>query len=301
MPRPDRRSAQKAKEKITIAVKHMERETRKATRERNKIKNKKRSASGKGSRPPKQHKGGKTGFSGVRDEAFSGPGRHLNSEPGAVAVANGDCAASNVDGRVLEGLVNEENMQKSRALLKVEVQRVAEANNNAAKRIALFLEMVHFEKAKGGTKMDGGGRLLGRKEDYADFACKEAGDCNGKGEHLDWERCVATYPVSVSSKAKGENKETFEMLPKIHVMAMVTMLFRDGKYHLLSHEEFPSMTGLFWSLGYHFVHCIGDDEDGPQSLAEVFRTIVGEENWDSVDELSDQRTAKTKHPHYRAN
>jgi len=40
MPRPDRRSAQKAKEKITIAVKHMERETRKATRERNKIKKK---------------------------------------------------------------------------------------------------------------------------------------------------------------------------------------------------------------------------------------------------------------------
>ena len=300
MPRPDRRSAQKAKEKITIAVKHMERETRKATRERNKIKNKKRSASGKGSRPPKQHKGGKTGFSGVRDEAFSEPGRHLNSEPGAVAVANGDCAASNVDERVLEGLVNEKNMQTSRALLKVEVQRVAEANNNAAKRTALLLQMVHFEKAKGGTKMEGGGRLLGRKEDYADFACKEAGDCNGEGKHWDWEHCVATYPVGVSSKAKGENTETFEMLPKIHVVAMVILLFREQK-HRLSPDEFPSMKGLFWSLGYHFVHCIGDDEDGPQSLAEVFRTIVGEENWDSVDELSDQRTAKTKHPHYRAN
>ena len=300
MPRPDRRSAQKAKEKITIAVKHMERETRKATRERNKIKNKKRSASGKGSRPPKQHKGGKTGFSGVRDEAFSGPGRHLNSEPGAVAVANGDCAASNVDGRVLEGLVNEENMlQKSRALLKVEVQRVAEANKNLPKSTALLLEQVRFERAKGGTKMEGGGRLLGRKEDYADFACKEAGDCSGEGEHWDWKRCVATYPVGF--KAKGEDTETFQMLPKIHVVAMVILLFRKKKYHLLSPEMFPSMKGLFWSLGYHFVHCIGDDEDPPQSLAEVFRTIVGEEDWDSVDGLSDQRTAKTKHPHYRAN
>ena len=130
----------------------------------------------------------------MRDEAFSGPGRHLNSEPGAVAVANGDCAASNVDGRVLEGLVNEENMQKYRALLKVEVQRVAEANNNAAKSIALFLEMVHFEKAKGGTKMDGGGRLLGRKEDYVDLVLTDISngtmDRNGK-------ICTATYNVGM--------------------------------------------------------------------------------------------------------
>ena len=147
--------------------------------------------------------------------------------------------------------------------------------------------------------MEGGGRLLGKKGDYKDFACKEAEDCNGEGKHWDWKLCVATYPVGF--KAKGEDTETFQMLPKIYVAVMVTLLFQKGKHDLLSADKFPSIKGLFLSLGYHFIHCIGDDEDCPRSLAEVFRAIIGEEDWDSVDGLSDQRTAKTKHPHFRKN
>ena len=111
MPRSQRAAAHAAKSKFPNAVKLMKEADPEVKKEGNENKNKKRSASWKGTRPPKQNKGGKKGDSGgnrgcfgrtrslteklraehwtvwEHDTAFSGTGRRLHSEPSAAANA----------------------------------------------------------------------------------------------------------------------------------------------------------------------------------------------------------------------
>ena len=255
------------KSKFPNAVKLMKEADPEVKKEGNENKNKKRAVSRKGTRPPKQNKGGKKGDSGgnggccgrtrspsaalraehwmvwEHDTAFSGTGRRLHSEPSAAA-----------------------NAKKAKSTsLKGDVAHLAEVNKNNSKLHSLLLHQVIYDVARDGTKMDGGGTMLGRKENYLAWNVNKWGKLY---ENLDGKMCMATYKVGTNGV---KVTETFQMLPAHFVKAMLSSMFDQGCHPHFSDVDFPSMKDLFWSMGWHFV--FPEDAPQPSSLVDAFRGV----------------------------
>ena len=110
-----------------------------------------------------------------------------------------------------------------------------------------------------------------------------------------WKRCIAKYTKHVGG---GVAKETFQMLPPDIVIGIISVMFDKGMIHHLSEEGFPSMSDLFWSMGYHFV--LYAEEFKAESLVDIFKMICEDKDWDRVSKMW-KRQAKIKNPLYRGN
>lgn len=315
MPRTERAAAKAAKRTIPDAVKLMEKAARKEACERTKNKKQKQSTTKKGKGPAKQNKGGKKGNNGgsysaallaAHKGAFPGPGRRLDSEPGAGedakkagplliagATIDHDFLQQQFDGH-LSALMDVKNQKELSANMRKDVAAQEEMNKNNAKLSALLTGRVQIKEAKGGCLMDGGGIMLGREEDYMDTV--HPTDIIGS-VHLNWKTCTATYK---SDTRGGETVETFRMYPAPVVLGAITLMFDEGHRVCFSEVHFPSMKNLFWSMGYHFVIDIDDDEEGfePESLIDIFKEFCGDKDWDSVSGLG-ERDAKVKSQYYK--
>ena len=298
MPRPQRAAAQAARKKMPDAVKQMEEAYSKEKKE-SKKKKQKRPATSKG----RGHANKKRGKRGSSNGAFSGPGRRLDSETAAVAVAKkggGICIAEdslNSLDSVMNACVEDFCMRfkddkKLSAKMKAGVEAMEERNRNNEKLASLKCRDFNIDVVKGGTKVEGGGRLLGRKEDYMDTPPM---DTSIGTRDLNWKTCMATYKNFVGG---GEAMETFKMLPADHVIGIISVMFDKGMNHHLSEEGFPSMKDLFWSMGYHFV--LNAEVFEAESLVDIFKVICEDKDWDRISKMG-KRQAKTKNPHYKGN
>ena len=331
------------KSKFPNAVKLMKEADPEVKKEGNENKNKKRSASWKGTRPPKQNKGGKKGDSGgnggcfgrtrslteklrahvdkhnmlaLIDEALDAslkddvahlePIAAADAKKGRELAASFDWGTTDVDkhnmSALIDATIHNELVSKHMSALvdvdlaaslkdgvaHIEPSAAAEAkkarglvtihNELVSKHMSarlvdvhslhkldsLLLHRVIYDVARDGTKMDGGGTMLGRKEDHLAWNVNKWGKVY---ENLDGKMCTATYEVDITNGVKVT--ETFQMLPAHFVKAMLSSMFDQGYHPHFSGVDFPSMKDLFWSMGWHFVF----PEDAPQpiSLVDVFR------------------------------
>ena len=367
MPRSQRAAAHAAKSKFPNAVKLMKEADPEVKKEGNENKNKKRSASWKGTRPPKQNKGGKKGDSGgnggcfgrtrslteklrahvdkhnmlaLIDEALDAslkddvahlePIAAADAKKGRELAASFDWGTTDVDKHNMSALIdatihNElvskhmsalvdvdlaaslkdgvahiepsaaaeakkargfsnlsaqllHHMKELAAVSERDVAHHAEVNKSNSKLHSLhkldslLLHCVIYDVARDGTKMDGGGTMLGRKEDHLAWNVNKWGKVY---ENLDGKMCTATYEVDITNGVKVT--ETFQMLPAHFVKAMLSSMFDQGYHPHFSGVDFPSMKDLFWSMGWHFVF----PEDAPQpiSLVDVFRGMGYAGTW----------------------
>ena len=361
MPRSQRAAAHAAKSKFPNAVKLMKEADPEVKKEGNENKNKKRSASRKGTRPPKQNKGGKKGDSGgnggcfgrtrslteklraehtvwgvshvdkhnmlaLIDEAVDAslkddvahlePIAAADAKKGRELAASFDWGTTDVDkhnmSALIDATIHNELVSKHMSALvdvdlaaslkdgvaHIEPSAAAEAKkarglvtihnelvskhmsarlvdvHSLSKLNSLLLHRVIYDVARDGTKMDGGGTMLGRKEDHLAWNVNKWGKVY---ENLDGKMCTATYEVDITNGVKVT--ETFQMLPAHFVKAMLSSMFDQGYHPHFSGVDFPSMKDLFWSMGWHFVF----PEDAPQpiSLVDVFRGMgyAGTSTW----------------------
>ena len=177
--------------------------------------------------------------------------------------------------------------------MKADVKALEEILRNNEKLATLILREFEINEMKGDTKVEDGGRLLGRKEDY--IMDTPPMDRSIGTRDWNWKRCIATYTEHVGG---GEAKETFLMLPPDIVIGIISVMFDKEMIHHLSEECFPSMSDLFWSMGYHFVRYA--EEFKAESLVDIFKMLCKDKDWDHVSKMW-KRQAKIKNPVYRGN
>ena len=148
---------------------------------------------------------------------------------------------------------------------------------------SLLLGTAKIEVVKGGTKF-GDGVFLGIKADY-----EETAPSNNKGKSpSDWRLCLAKWG--------GKEKELFVLAPKHEVIEVISEIYKsDDEHYLLSHENFPRLKDLFWSIGYHY--CDDLKKSGVCSLLELLKFLCPDNDWKSIPGLAG-RKGKGKRGNY---
>ena len=182
--------------------------------------------------------------------------------------------------------------KKLTAKMKADVKALEEIHRSNEKLYSLLSRTFDIDEMTGGTKTEDGGRVLGRQEHYMDTCPMDTSIGN---RDLEGKKCIARYKKHMGG---GWAKETFKMLPPDAVIGLISIMFEKGWIHHLSEGGFPSMSDLFWSMGYHFMHYA--EMNKAESLLDIFKFICQDKDWDSVSEKW-KREAKKKNPLYRGN
>jgi len=166
---------------------------------------------------------------------------------------------------------------------KSKVEEQSRNNMNVKKMNSLLLGTAKIEVVKGGTKF-GDGVFLGIKADY-----EETAPSNNKGKSPpDWRLCLAKWG--------GKEKELFVLASKNDVIESLLYIYgHDYEHYLLSHENFPRLKDLFWSIGYHYRDDL--EKSGVCSLLELLEFLCPDNDWKSIPGLAG-RKGKGKRGNY---
>lgn len=316
--RKERVASKKAREEIKKQEKQLEAEKRKAARAKRANYNKKQKQATSATQNNKKRQAARTvgsnGGKGHRKTAanttglFPGEGRRPNGDfvhtmdgiatAEASPIMNGSTIHSDLLEDSLEAgvkaLLNIDELRgDAKKDLKKRVADQAEENKNVRTVAGVFFGgPFKIEPFKGNTKV-GGGFVLGQAKDYEEEGCAKKGTDDVIKPKT---RCKVTYTI-LHVQGDKQKEEEFDLEKQDDVDGTILYMFLEKEGHGLSDLHLPSLIKLFWSMVYYYVYLVEKEEDRPEDLKDVYKTIIGKHckkgTWEEVGHFVNRNGKKS--------